>query len=92
LFGSPVPAQMMFGSDGAIARSPIESDVPCASKTGFQVTPLFTVLKIPPEAAPTKMVEGFPTTASTSSMRPPNAAGPIWRHSRPSMAASDIGC
>ena len=78
------PAQTMFGSDGAIAISPIESDPPSRSKTGFHVVPPLTVLKIPPDAAAMKMIFGFDATASASSNPPAGAAGPIWRHSRPS--------
>src|SRR5438876_3361511 len=60
--------------------SPIDSADPSRSNTGVHVTPLLTVLNTPPDAVPTKMIEGLPTTASTSSMRPPNDAGPMWRH------------
>ena len=68
---------MMFGSDGAIARSPIDSVAPSLSNTGFHVTPLFTVFQMPPDATPMKMMCGFASTASTSSMRPPYEAGPM---------------
>ena len=49
---SPVPAQTTLGSDGAIASEPIE-DTGWSSKTGCQETPPSTVLKMPPDAAPT---------------------------------------
>src|SRR3954471_4740186 len=77
LFGSPVPAHTTFGSLGAMAMSPMESAVPYASKTGSQVTPLFRLRKIPPDAVPTKTMLGLSGTASMSSMRPPNDAGPM---------------
>jgi hypothetical protein len=48
---SPVPAQIVFGSVGAIARSPIECTV-CPSKMGCQLSPPSVVLKIPPDAEP----------------------------------------
>jgi len=80
LFASPVPTQTMPGSLGAIAMSPMDVDVPSRSKTGDHVVPLFVVRKTPPPAVPTKIVPGFPGTASMSSMRPPNEAGPIDRH------------
>ena len=77
LFASPEPTQTMFGSDGAMAMSPIESADASRSKVVVQVTPLFTLLNTPPDAVPTKIVDGLPGTASMSSMRPPNEAGPM---------------
>src|SRR4029434_9750711 len=70
----------MPGSLGAIAMSPMDVDVPSRSKTGDHVVPLFVVRKTPPPAVPTKIVPGFPGTASMSSKRPPDEAGPIDRH------------
>ena len=77
MFASPEPTQTMFGSDGAMAMSPIESADASRSKVVVQVTPLFTLLNTPPDAVPTKIVDGLPGTASMSSMRPPNEAGPM---------------
>jgi hypothetical protein len=49
LFCSPVPAQITFGSDGAMARSPnVLTAWP--SKMGVQVVPLLVDFQIPPEA------------------------------------------
>jgi hypothetical protein len=48
---SPVPAQIVFGSDGAIASEPIE-ETGCASKIDSQWMPPSIVLKMPPEAEP----------------------------------------
>src|SRR6185503_10187277 len=63
----------------AMAMSPIESVFAYRSKTGCQVVPLFVLRKTPPDAVPTKMMRGSLGTASMSSTRPPNAAGPMWR-------------
>src|SRR5262245_32717002 len=78
---------MVLASEGAMAMSPIESAVPSRSKTGVQVTPLLTVLNTPPDAVPTKMIDGLVATASMSSMRPPNDAGPMCRQRRCSSAS-----
>ena len=51
MLASPVPAQTMFGSESATARSPIDI-VGMSSKMGSQVVPALTVLKMPPVAAP----------------------------------------
>src|SRR6188768_3299478 len=80
LFASPVPTQMIPGSLGAMAMSPIDVDRPSRSNTGDHVVPLLVERKTPPPAVPTKIVPGRPGTASMSSMRPPNDAGPIARH------------
>jgi hypothetical protein len=48
---SPVPTQTTLGSEGAMARAPID----CAgwsSKIGFQCTPPSVDFQTPPEAAP----------------------------------------
>src|ERR1041385_8446500 len=88
LFASPDPIQMTLGSEGAMAMSPIDSADASRSKVVVQVTPLFTVLNTPPDAVPTKMVDGLPGTASISSMRPPNEAGPMWRQTMWSSASA----
>ncbi len=49
LFCSPVPAQMTFGSDGAMARSP-NVLTGWSSKIGVQVVPLLVDFQMPPEA------------------------------------------
>jgi len=48
---SPVPAHTVLGSDGAMARSPMEC-TGWSSKMGSQCTPPSTVLKMPPDADP----------------------------------------
>ena len=47
------------------------------SNTGSQVVPLFLLRNTPPDADATKMMRGSLGTASMSSTRPPNAAGPM---------------
>ena len=49
---SPVPAQMMFGLLGAIARSPIDAIGPF-SQSGTNEVPAFTVFQMPPVAPAT---------------------------------------
>src|SRR5579859_5323490 len=49
---SPVPAHTCCGSDGATARAPMD-ELSMLSKIGRHVMPASSVLKIPPEAAPT---------------------------------------
>src|SRR5262245_30109541 len=71
--------------------SPIDSADPSRSKTASHVTPLLTLLNTPPDAVPTKIVEGFVGTASMSSMRPPNDEGPMWRQAIPSTAGNFAG-
>ena len=48
---SPVPTQITFGSDGAIAIEPIDW-AGCSSKTGRQWTPASVDFQTPPEAPP----------------------------------------
>ncbi len=49
---SPVPAQMIFGSLGAIAMSPIEATGAC-SQSGMKVVPALIVFQMPPVAPAT---------------------------------------
>jgi hypothetical protein len=49
---SPVPAQMMFGLDGAMAMSPIEMTFSPVN-SGKNCTPPLMVFQIPPAAAAT---------------------------------------
>ena len=49
---SPVPAQTVLGSDGAMARAPME-ETGWSSKIGSQWVPPSDVFQIPPDAAPT---------------------------------------
>ncbi len=49
--GSPVPAQTMFGFDGATASDPMD-DTPKLSKIDCHVTPASVVFQMPPLAAP----------------------------------------
>src|SRR4051812_44088287 len=79
VFGSPVPAQTMFVSVGAIASTPIEM-TDLSSNTGRQVTPLFVVFQMPPAAAATKTVFDGPGMPTTSESRPMKLAGPTVRH------------
>ena len=48
---SPVPAQIVLGSESEIARAPMD-DTSSSSKTGFQFRPPSVDFQIPPEAAP----------------------------------------
>ncbi len=76
---SPVPAQTMLVSPGAIA-SALTVDTFSWSKTGVHVTPAFTERHSPPEAKPTSVslgLRGLPITALT---RPLMLAGPTERH------------
>src|ERR1041384_6868936 len=56
IHGSPVPAQTMFGSDGATAIEPTE-ETGWSSKIGVQWMPPSVLLKIPPDAAPARRAE-----------------------------------
>jgi hypothetical protein len=49
---SPVPAQMMFGSLGAIARSPMDA-MGARSQSGKKLVPALMVFQIPPVAPAT---------------------------------------
>src|SRR5687767_1531698 len=74
-----MPAQTMFGLLGASAISPTDIVAKYGSETAVHVVPLFVVRNTPPDALATKMMRGVPGTASMSSTRPPNDAGPICR-------------
>ena len=52
MFASPVPYQMMFGSDGATSTLPPCTDAAC-SKIGSKVWPSFSVFHSPPDAVAT---------------------------------------
>ena len=84
------PPRRGAGSEGAMARSPIE-EFSSLSKTGVNVTPPLVVFQTPPEAAPTKNVSGLFSTTAISSMRPPMMAGPISRSFNPDSAESMVG-
>src|SRR5438094_5866943 len=75
---SPVPAQTMFGFDGATARAPIAC-TGIESKTGRNVTPLSLDFQMPPEAAPTYQTRGLPGTPVIAENRPPPAGPIIWK-------------
>src|SRR5207249_4609642 len=82
LFGSPVPAQTICVSEGAIASTPTDA-TRLSSNRGRQVMPLFMDFQIPPAAAAMKNVfegDGIPTT---SERRPLLSAGPIDRQRKP---------
>src|SRR5688572_3694151 len=68
-------------------------DVALSVNTGFQVVPAFTDFQTPPDAAATKTVAGFASTASMSVTRPAMFAGPMLRHLRSFSSASTLsGC
>ena len=73
---SPVPAQICACFDGAIANAPM-LELSILSNTGLHVIPASSVLKIPPEAAPTKHIMGLPGSPTTAIARLPS--GPIKR-------------
>src|SRR5882757_844711 len=74
---SPVPAQTMFGSLAATASEPMDA-TSSESKMGFQWMPPSVLLKMPPDAAPTYQMFGFPGTPATDVARLPS--GPIYRY------------
>src|SRR5258707_9331967 len=74
---SPVPAHTMFGSLSATANEPMDA-TGSESKMGFQWIPPSVLLKMPPEAAPTYQMFGFPGTPATEVARLPS--GPIYRY------------
>src|SRR6266404_8067988 len=74
---SPVPAHTMFGSLAATASEPIDA-TGSESKMAPQWIPPSVLLKIPPEAAPTYQIFGFPGTPATDVARFPS--GPIYRY------------
>src|SRR5580693_3901025 len=74
---SPVPAQRMLGSLAATASEPMEA-TGSESKMGSQWMPPSVLLKMPPEAAPTYQMFGFPGTPATDVARLPS--GPIYRY------------
>ncbi len=87
---SPVPAQMMLGSLGAIAISPIET-TRWLSNTGRNVVPLLVVFQMPPVAAAMKNVFEGLGMPSMSVIRPLMFAGPIARQRSASKRAESRG-
>src|ERR1017187_6199981 len=77
---SPVPAQTMFGSDGATAIAPIACAV-ILSKTGTNVLTSSTDFQTPPEAEPRYQVRTSPGTPVMDATRPPNDGPIIWNWS-----------
>ncbi len=71
---SPVPAHTMFGSLAATASEPMDA-TGSESKMGFQWIPPSVLLKMPPDAAPTYQMFGFPGTPATDVARLPS--GPM---------------
>ena len=65
-----------------MAMAPIDT-LRWSSKIGFQVTPAFVLLKMPPAAPPTYRIVGSPGTPTNTEMRPAWLAGPMLRHFRP---------
>src|SRR4051794_21562243 len=78
---SPVPAQTVFGSEGARVRAPIAC-TGCASKIGTKVRPLSVDFQTPPDAAPAEYGLGSPGIAAIAEMRL-RTAGPRKRNWRP---------
>src|SRR5216683_2724342 len=74
---SPVPAHTMFGSLAATASEPTDA-TGSESKMAPQWTPPSVLLKMPPEAAPTYQMLGFPGTPATDVARFPS--GPMYRY------------
>ena len=71
---SPVPTYRMFGSEGAIAMSPIAC-TGWSSKSGTKVCPLSVDFQTPPDALPRYTVFGSPGTPAAAATRPA-VAGP----------------
>src|SRR5713226_4207205 len=74
---SPVPAHTMFGSLAATANEPIEA-TGSESNIAPQWIPPSLLLKMPPDAAPTYQMFGFPGTPATDVARLPS--GPMYRY------------
>src|SRR4051812_32840676 len=89
--GSPVPAQTVFVSLGAIASAPTEATF-LWSNSGRQVTPLLVVFQTPPAAAEMKTVFDGPGMPTTSVMRPMKFEGPTERHRNPATVAESSIC
>ncbi len=53
MFGSPIPAQTIRGSPGAIAISPTDIVATYGSDTAVHVVPRFVLRKMPPDALAT---------------------------------------
>src|SRR6185369_10718577 len=89
--GSPVPAQTVCVSDGAMASTPIEMMF-LSSNTGRHVTPLLVLFQMPPPAAATKSVLDGPGMPTTSESRPMKLPGPTVRHLKPETVAESRVC
>src|SRR4029077_2788003 len=74
---SPVPAHTMFASLAATASEPMDA-TGSAAKIGSQWIPPSVLLKMPPDAAPTYQIFGFPGTPATDVARLPS--GPMYRY------------
>ena len=74
---SPVPAHTMLGSLAATASEPMDA-TGSESKMGFQWIPPSVLLKMPPDAAPTYQMFGFPGSPATDVARLPS--GPMYRY------------
>src|SRR5260370_30494343 len=85
---SPVPAHTMFESLAASAREPMDA-TGSASKMGSQWIPPSVLLKMPPDAAPTYQMFGFPGTPATDVARLPS--GPMYRYLSCAYASGLIG-
>src|SRR5579863_2425204 len=73
---SPVPAQTVFGSDGAMASVPMAC-TSCLSKTGSNDWPPSEDFHTPPEDDPRYQMLGSPGTPTTAAIRPAGA-GPMY--------------
>src|SRR6185437_14771172 len=81
-FGSPVPAQTIFVSDGAMASMPNDA-TSLSSNSGRQLMPLFVDFQMPPAAAATYKVLDGPGMPCTSETRPLKLDGPTARQGNP---------
>src|SRR6266511_4167373 len=87
---SPVPAQTIVVSLGAIARAPIET-TRWLSNTGRKVVPALVVFQIPPVEAATKNVRDGLGIPAMSVTRPPMLAGPTGRQRKPARRVESSG-
>src|SRR5260370_39799698 len=87
---APVPAQLLFGPPAATASEPMDA-TGSESKIGSHWIPPSVLLKMPPEAAPTYQLFGFPGTPAPEVARLPS--GPMYRYlSCPYTSGLICGC
>src|SRR6185437_280549 len=90
-FGSPVPAQTIFVSDGAMASMPNDA-TSLSSNSGRQLMPLFVDFQMPPAAAAMYRVLDGPGMPCTSDTRPLKFEGPTARHGNPATNVESSDC